>query len=226
MKASRFRSVSLSLLLLCASGISVLLVLPQETEARSKFEKASVDPAEDNFKQGMALIRANNWEAAIDSFQQAIYFSRNRYNPKAHHMLGLCFKATRQYGKAVQALLEHLKQTTEPAPDARIDLAECYIEIGEFDKARAEIQDSFRESPYNQSNHRQRYAQGELSERLGENAQALAFYRNAIEEKPLYTDAWLAKARVEVKIGEYKEAIKDYRTILEKSMIMRGINLE
>jgi len=142
----RIRLITLSLLLSAGSGAAFVGFAP-DCQARSKFEKATVDPAEDNFRQGMELIRASNWEAAVDSFQQAIYFSRNHYNPNAYKMLGLCYKATRQYPKAITALLEHLKQVQEPAADARIDLAECYIEVGEIEKAKEEVSRSFQDAP-------------------------------------------------------------------------------
>lgn len=207
-------------MVLCASALT-----GTPSEARQKAEKGTVDPAETNFKQGMELIRNGNYEGAIDSFLQVIYFSRNRYNPNAYKMLGLCYKATRNYPKAIQALLDHLNQTTEPSPDARIDLAECYIEIGEINKARDEIQRSFSDNPINKGTWRQRYAQGELQERLGEVGQAISFYSNAIEEKPLYTDAWMGRARCYVKSEQYNDALRDYRSMLEKSLVMRNINL-
>lgn len=205
-------------------GITGAVSVTPDAEARRKFEKATAEPSEENFKQGMNLVRERNYEAAIDSFQQAIYFSRNHYNPNALKMLGLCYKATRQYPKAIQMFLDHLKQTTEPAADARIDLAECYIEVKEFDKARDQITQSFREAPSVKGTHRQRYAQGELSERMGDTSQALSFYCNALDDKPLYTECWMAKARCEVKLKDYNEALKDYRGMLEKSPFLPGLD--
>jgi tetratricopeptide (TPR) repeat protein len=216
-RLSRFTLVALSMLLLSSSGAA---------DARKKFEKATVDPAEDNFKQGILLIRDRNYESAIDSMTQAIYFSRNHYNPNAYKYLGLCYKATRQYAKAIQALLEHLNQTQEPAADARIDLAECYLETGQIDKARESVRDSFRDAPTMKGTHRQRYCQGEISEKIGDLGDAVQFYSSAIDEKPTYTEAWMARARCYVKQGEFNKALADYRTLLSKSLTMRDINYE
>lgn len=203
-----------------------MTAVSKPAEARNKFDKGTVDPADQNFKDGMRLIRERNYESAIDSMLQAIYFSRNHYNPEAHKMLGLCYKATRQYPKSIQSFLDHLKQTTEPAPDAKIDLAECYLEVGDIEKARNMIDDAFRDAGSTKGAYRQRYAQGELHEKLGDLGQAISFYDNALDEKPTYTDAWMAKARCEVKIENYNDALKDYRAILEKSLLLKGINYD
>jgi tetratricopeptide (TPR) repeat protein len=215
-RSSRLKLLAISLLFLSCTSV---------VDAREKL-KATVDPAEDNFKQGIVLIRDRNYEAAIDSMTQAIYFSRNHYNPAAYKYLGLCYKATRQYPKAVTAFLEHLKQTQEPAPDARIDLAECYLEIGDIEKAKEEVNAAFRDAPTMQDTHRQRFAQGEIWEKMGDNSQAIAFYGNAIQEKPNYTDAWMGRARCYVKTENYNSALADYREMLKKSLTMRDINYE
>lgn len=217
-----FQALSITLLLsVCGSALT-----PQPADARKKFDKATVDPAIENFDQGMKLVRERNYEGAIDSFLQAVYFSRNHYNPNAYKMLGLCYKATRNYPKAIQAFLDHLSQVTEPAADARIDLAECYIELGEFEKAREQINFSFRDQPFSQGTWRQRYAQGELAERMGDLGDAIGFYDSAIDEKKLYTEAHMGKARCYVKLNRFVEALQIYRTVLEKNMVMKNIPWE
>lgn len=215
-------SFAVALLTLSFSATS-LMFLP--AGAKSHFDKATAEPADENMKAGLIKIRQKNYEAAIDSFQQAIYFSRNQYNPEAWKLLGLCFKATRQYAKAVEALNKHLSQVTGPAPDARIDLAEVYLDIGDTDKARETIDKAFMDQDKG-GTARQRYASGELYDKLGNPGEALQFFCTAIDEKPYYADAWMAKARTEVKLEDYNEALADYRTMLEKAMLIKPLNLE
>ena len=219
-------------LLALSTGVAALIVVlggwPYESQTalgKSHFDQATAAPADENLKQGLLLIRQGNYEAAIDSFTQAIYFSRNHYNPDAYKYLGLCYKATRQYAKAAEALNQHLAQVTTSAPDAHIDLAEVYLDQGEFEKARLELEKAYLYQ-MNGSTFRQKYAMGEMHERMKDPGQALGFYMAALAEKPLYADAWMAKARVEVKIERYNEALADYRAILEKGPLLRGINLE
>jgi tetratricopeptide (TPR) repeat protein len=193
--------------------------------AKGHFDKATADPAEKNFKQGMHLVKEGNYEAAIDSFQQAAYFSRNQYNPEAFKFMGLCYKALRQYPKAIEAFNRCLSQTTEKQPDVYIDLAESYMEQQEWDKARRAIDKAYEEQD-TEGDWRQKFAMGELQEKLaavsneGNLGEALSFYDVAIREKPHYTEAWMAKARVMVKLERYNDAIAAYRHILESGPLM------
>ncbi len=221
----RFALVLSTALLLTAAGL--LLSAPDACARKGgKFDKATAEPAEENYKTGIKQIREHNYEAALDSMQQAIYFSRNHYNPEAQKYMALCYKAMRNYPKAIQTLLEHLKQTTEPAPDARTDLAECYIETGEFDKARRAIDEAFRDSSFASGTHRQRFAQGEMYEKMGDNGQAIGFYDSAISQKPSYTEAWMAKARVMIKLKNYNQALKEYRAMLEKGPFLKNVKFD
>lgn len=207
-----------------AIAISSICVVAPDADARSRFDKATAEPSEENFKQGMKLIKEKNYEAAIDSFQQAVYFSRNHYNPNALKMLGLCQKAMRQYTKAIQTFQDQLKQTTDHEPDVWIDLAECYIELKDFDNARRCIDKSFQEAVGGKTDERQRYAQGEMYEKMGDYHQALSFYDTALDQKPLYTDAWMGRARMNVLLKNYNEALKDYRGMLEKNPFLKGLD--
>lgn len=194
-------------------------------EARGKFDKATAEPVEAHMKEGLLHIRERNYEAAIDSFQQAIYFSRNTYNPEAHKLLGLCFKATRQYGKAIETLKTQLTQTTKPEPDVHIDLAEIYLDIGDTDKALDEINKAYQEQGPN-GTWRQKFAMGEMHEKLKNYGQALDFYESALDEKAFYTDAAMGMGRTNVLLKRDNKAIETYRQILDKGPLYRNVNLE
>jgi len=224
---SRFVSTAVLSTSLLFAAAGFLVSMPDASARKgAKFDKATAEPAEENFKAGIKQIREHNYEAGLDSMQQAIYFSRNHYNPEAQKYMALCYKAMRNYPKAIQAFLDHLQQTTEKAPDARTDLAECYIETGEIEKARRAIDEAFRDSSYADGTHRQRYAQGEMHERLGDNGQALGFYDSALSQKPSYTEAWMAKARVMVKLKNYNQALKEYRAMLEKGPFLKNVKFD
>lgn len=170
-----------------------------------------------HMKDGFLKMKAKDFEGAADDFLQACYFSRNQYNPQGWMYLGLCYKASRNYGKAIEAFLHHLKQTTEKAVDAHVDLAECYMNIGDYDKAEKEINQARYDS--DGSEKRPYYAMGELLERMGNPGEALGAYTTALAERPwTYTDAWMGKARCEMKLKNWNEAIKDYRDILDSAV--------
>lgn len=200
-------------------------------DARKAFEKSSVAPAEDNMKEGLVHMRKGNYEAAADSFQQAIYFSRANYNPDAWKLLGLAHKAMRNNAKAIEALTTHLKQTTEKSPDAHLDLAEIYINMKDLDTARKHIDKAYQEQTLAAGTYRQKYMFGLMHEKIDDaqgkaGGSAIGFYNGAINEKPTFTPAWLGKGRVQVKAEDYNNALKTYREILDKGPLLRNVNFE
>jgi tetratricopeptide (TPR) repeat protein len=187
-----------------------------EPVSAKRGDKATVEPTELHLKDGMKKMKAGDYEGAGDEFLQACYFARNKYCPEGWLYLGLCYKAQRNYTKAIDALKTHLSQTTEKAADAHCDLAECYLNVGEYDKAEREV--TYARIDADNSNHRVYYVLGELSEKMDKPSEALDAYLTALDARPWhYFDAWMGKARCEIKMRppRYNEALKDYREIIE-----------
>jgi tetratricopeptide (TPR) repeat protein len=179
-------------------------------------DKATVEPAELHLKEGAKKMKAGDFEGASDEFQQACYFARNQYCPLGWLNLGLCYKELHEYPKAIEALLKHLSQTTEKAVDAHLDLAECYIDTSQFDKADEQINLARIDAEYNHP--RSYYTLGELCEKINKPGEALEAYNTALAERPWhFYDAWMGRARVEIKMKppRYNDALKDYKEILE-----------
>lgn len=201
--------------IILAAGLIITALSPPAVSARG--DKATVEPSELNMRAGLTNMRNRDYEAAADNFLQSVYFSRNHYNPQAYLYYGLCLKAQRKYSKAIEAFKEHLKQTTENAANARVDLAECYMEINEMDQAREQIEKARGEADYNDK--RPIYAMGEMSEKLGDLGPALEAYLAALDQKPWkYTEAWLGAARIYVKLGQYNRAITEYKAIIDSTL--------
>ena len=201
--------------------LSAPLLFAATDQVQARKDKATVEPAELNMIDGVRNMRNRDYEAAADNFLQSVYFSRNHYNPQAYLYYGLCLKAQRKYAKAIEAFKEHLKQTTENAANARVDLAECYMEINEFDQARLQIDKARGEADYKEK--RPIYAMGELSERMNDLGPALEAYLCALDQRPWkYTEAWLGAARIRVKLGQYNQAITEYKEIIDSTL--RNVN--
>lgn len=189
--------------------------------ASARNDKGTVEPSELNFREGMRKMKMKDYAGAGDNFLQSIYFARNHYNPEGYLYYGLAMKAQRNYAKAIEALNQHLKQVTEKSPNARVDLAECYMAIKEFDKAREQIQLARGETSYDEK--RPLFAQGELLEKLDDLGYAAEAYRAALGEKPWkYIEAWEGLARIYVKRGDYNDAIAEYKEIIASTL--RNVN--
>lgn len=191
--------------------------------AKNKKDKGTVEPSIMHFKEGEKYLKEKDYERAADAFLQAAYFARNSYNPKAWYKVGICRKQLKEWPKAIEAFQGHLDQKDFDSPDGWIDLAECYIEIGEIDKARAAIEKGRNEADY--QNKRPIYAMGKLYEKLGDPSMAINFYIDALDQKPwTYGEAWMGLARCQLKVNEPEAAARNYREMLD-SLTVKGLDL-
>lgn len=204
---------------LTISLLAGAIIIAAPLDAKKRHDTATVEPTELHMKEGMRLMKMKDWEGAADEFLQACYFARNKYCPQGWQYLGLCYKNQKAYGKAIEAFQNHLKQTTEKSPDAHVDLAECFMETGDFKKAEEQITQARVDADWH--NTRPWYAMGELWEKMNRPSDALGAYCTALGDRPWkYTEAWMGKARCEIRLTppRYNDALKDYRDIIEAGL--------
>ena len=213
----KFQTAALILLL----QFSFQGILPC-AEAKSKAkDSATVEPTVLHMKEGERMVKLGDYEAAADEFLQSCYFARNKYNPPAWLALGRCYMQLKNWPKAIDALTNHLSQTTEKAPDANCDIAECYIEIGQYEKADRHITQARIEADY--KNHRPYCTMGKLQEKMGRYGEALSSYTTALADRPwTYTEAWLGRARCyrKMKPPDYNESLADYKGMISQGTIL------
>lgn len=190
-----------------------------QAEARKAKDSATVEPTELHLKEGLKKMKLKDYEGAADEFLQSCYFARNKYNPQGWNYLGLCYKELKSWSKAIDAFNNHLQQTTEKAPDANVDIAECYLEIGDLEKAERHLTQARVESDWN--NKRPYYGMGELYEKMGRYGDAVGSYTTALGDRPWkYTEAWMGRARclIKLKPPQYNEALADYKEIIDSAV--------
>lgn len=206
--------------LLCVAlvvGIGAATVAPAPPAWAAK-EKSTVDPAEKNFKEGMARIKKGEYDGAIDSMLQAIYFARNNYNPWAWFWLGACYKTKFQDQKAIEAFKKHLEQITTSSPEAHIELGYLYMRNDRDQDASSEFHDALVE--YQGPGPRARNALGQLAEKQGRYSDAIYQYRDALGDPPwTYTEAWLNMAECHTKSRNWVEAIGQYQAMLNSEFL-------
>lgn len=208
-----------ALILLLQLSCSTAPALAKSSKAK---DSATVEPTILHMREGERMLKLNDYEAAADEFLQSCYFARNKYNPEGWLQLGRCYMQLKNWSKAIDALSTHLGQTTEKAPDANCDIAECYIEIGQFEKADRHITQARIEADY--KNHRPYYTMGKLLERMGRYGEALGAYTTSLDQRPwTYTDAWLGRARCyrKMKPPDYKEALADYKQMVQQGNVLK-----
>src|SRR5258707_2482207 len=97
-----------------------------EAKVESK-GKSTVTPAEENYENATNKYKQGDLEGAIDAYLQAIYFSRNYYNPDAYYWLGVCYMERKQDAKAIEALNRNCQQAIGDVPESHLHLAELYL---------------------------------------------------------------------------------------------------
>lgn len=196
----------------------------QAAYAKSK-GKNTVEPSEEHYKEGSKRYLKDDYDGAIDSFLQAIYFARNNYNPQAYFFLALCYKAKNQDAKAIDAFKKHLEQVTGPSPDAHVELAEIYMRNDRLNEAENELKDAIIE--YRGPGPKAHNMYGLLLERRGDLSGAGWHYRTALGDPPwTYTAAWMNYADLYMKKGQYSDALEQWRNMNSRRLELKGIDFQ
>jgi tetratricopeptide (TPR) repeat protein len=206
---------------------------PLTDAAAAANDKATVDPAKSAIKQGETAMYKHDYAGAIDKFKQAIYFSRNQYNPTGWKYLAMAYKAERDYPKAIEAFNKHLSQVTEPSVAARCDLADCFIQMKDYEKARREIQKANVESQ-GVTDAMVICAFAKLDEKMEKWETAHKRFEISIKRDKHLTEALMGRARMEVRLGmKYypqgqwlNKAFKHYLELIDNRHKLHGVNFE
>ena len=195
----------------CAIGI----VNPIYANSR---EKNTTGSAQANFDVGVKRFNMGDINGAIDSFLQAIYFSRNNYNPKAYFWLGECYRRKKEYAKGIEAFKQHLNQVMGPSPEGHVELGYLYMETNHDMQARNEFYTAL--GQYLSHGQRAHNALGKLEDKNGNYRQAIAHYRDALGEPPWdYLEAWMSLAECYMKAKDYPAAYQEYQAMLESKKL-------
>src|SRR5277367_5258668 len=136
------------LMALVAASLLVARICIQPACAKGHHGKSTAEPSQENFEEGQSRYKAKELDGAIDSFLQAIYFSRNGYNPSAYFWLGLTYyDKGGQDQKAIDALTKCCEQSLKFEPDAHYLLGELYLRNKRLDDASREAGLMLNQSP-------------------------------------------------------------------------------
>lgn len=204
--------------------ISAFNFYPALAKVRST-GKNTVEPAKQNFDLGMLKYKEHDLDGAIDAFLQAIYFTRNSYNPDAYYWLGICYQEKNQDAKAIEAFKKSVEQSIKPASHAHLHLAQLYLRnnrLGEADyeanKSLIDAQGKFPEA---------HNIMGLISQQRGDLDYAKDEFLNALGDPPWrYTEAWMNFAENLIKQKEWGYAITQLRNMLNHPKLLKGLEPE
>jgi len=183
----------------------------------------TVDPAVENYKKGSEQFKLQDYDGAIDSLLQAVYFARNNYHPDAYYLLGMSYKAKNQDTKATDAFSKHLEQTVKPSPDARVELGEVYMRNSRDREAEREFQLALVD--YRGAAPRAHNALGKLYDKKKDYQTAQWHYEQALGDQPWqYADAWTNYAENMMIQQQWASAVLQFQAMLDRGKSLKGLD--
>jgi tetratricopeptide (TPR) repeat protein len=201
-----------------------LLLQSAEAKVESK-GKNTVSPSVENFQTALAKYKAQDIDGAIDAFLQAIYFSRNYYNPDAYYWLGVCYMEKKQDAKAIEALNKHCQQAVGDAAEGHLHLAEIYLRNDRLDEAEQEAHSAL--TQYRGIGSRARNVLGLISEKRGLLEQGQFQFELALGDPPWrYTEAWMNLGENMMKQKNWAGALTEFNAMLNSRVLLKGLDYE
>lgn len=206
------------------SGSELLLDSSPAVAKYGRKGKNTQTPAEAHFYEGTARMRARDFDGAIDSFLQAVYFARNGFYPEAHYWLGICYKEKNKDDKAIASLKVATDTSVEPLPDAFMAMAEIHLRNERYEEAEEAIGGArMAGAPYE----KQYYLEGLIAENKKEFQTAEAYFVSALGEKPWkWTQAWMHLAECKMKQKKWLEALREFNDLLKTDQPLKNEPLD
>ncbi len=182
--------------------VSVLLLSAVPMMAQSNNEAKKL------FNEGNGLLKAGNFEGAIEKYNAALKLEKHEF---FYYQRGLAQKKARKADEAL-ASFQAAVETNPKWATGYVALAGAHFSAGAYDKAIADYENALKENPTfgpakkGLSAAQTAQAQWQLSQ--GEISGAIALCEKAIANDDKYDKAYLILAQAQNKNGKYDEAIK------------------
>lgn len=142
-------------------------------------------------RYAVLLDKTGRKEEAGRYLKQAAEANLQKYDPRASREMSSDQRAyalykNKQFGEALKLFKELLAKNPQSAKELRNNIGLCYMELNEFDKARASFESSLAIDP---SYDKAFFNMGLLSERSGNLLGALEYYNKALAINPEYKKA-------------------------------------
>lgn len=187
--------------------------------------KNTVTPSQENFETAMTKYKEKDLDGAIDAFLQAIYFSRNYFNPDAYYWLGVCYMDKKQDAKAIEALKKHCEQAIGATPEGHLRLGQLYLRNNRLKEAEQEAITAA--DHYNGPGPKAKNLMGMIKEKQGFLPEAAFQYEEALGDPPWrYTEAWMNYAELEMKEKNWFGALRQFHNMLNSKIVLKDLDYE
>jgi tetratricopeptide (TPR) repeat protein len=187
--------------------------------------KSTGEPSQDNFDEGERRFKAKEYDGAVDSFLQAIYFARNGYCPHGYFWLGMTYyEKGGQDQKGIDALNKCITQSLKLEPDAHFLLSKLYLRTQRLPEANTEAGLCLNQSPTTAGRAKAYNLLGDVAVANGNLEEASSYYLDALGDRPWkYTEAWLNYGEVLMKQKSYESAFSQFRNLLESPVGLKNV---
>ncbi|PWT94328.1 MAG: hypothetical protein C5B53_13385 [Candidatus Melainabacteria bacterium] len=206
-------------------GLAFVKDLPSAQAKVESKGKNTVSPSEENYEIATSKYKAGDLEGAIDAFLQAIYFSRNYYNPNAYYWLGVCYKERKQDPKAIEAFKKNCQQAIGEVPETHLHLAEIYLRNDRLNESEQEALTAL--TQFHGKGARARNVLGMINGKRGDYEGAELQFQMALGDAPWrYTEAWMNLAENYMKQKAWAPALKQFNDMLTTNVELKGLDRE
>ena len=165
--------------------------------------------AETPFDQGVAFLKANQPDQAIEAFTAALAAIPDHY--KAYNNRGVAWFSKGDYDRAIADYTRALEKNPFYA-EAYNNRGAAWFAKGDYPRAIADYAGALEKNVHYAEAYNNRgaawFAQGDYD-------RAIADYSLALEEDPGYAKAYVYRGAARFKKGAYPQAIADYRRALD-----------
>ena len=173
----------------------------------------------------MSRYNSGDYDGAIDSFLQSVYFARNNFAPEANLMLGKAYMQKHENLKAVEALKKVAEQSLGQNPESHLLLGEVYLRLGRDKDAEKECYEAITET---QGRAYKAYNMlGKVFEFEKNWASAQGQFQEALGEPPYtFTEAWINLAECMMHANNWVGALQELRGMLINTKKLVNIDYE
>jgi tetratricopeptide (TPR) repeat protein len=214
-----------SIVLISIGWSAASYVSPVEARRTARDHPQTELPSDQNFRKGKERYNSGDYDGAIDSFLQSVYFARNNYQPVANLWLGKAYMMKHEDFKAIDSFKKAIEQSLSGNVEAHVLLGEVYLRCSRDEEAMTQasyaLSDAEGRCPEGHN------LMGKVNIFRENYGGAIGDFENALGDKPwTYTEAWMNLAECMMKVKNYVGALQQFKGMIDSYKKLVGINYQ